>query len=256
MSAVAIRKPAQACDSPSAVPHPVRVPDGEYLALCTRVHHDRQSRNYGERVYLDFQLVDCQDEGKKIRMFLRPSIFPTSNFYRSWAIARGGPPRSRNTKMSARVFVGKLFRVVTVTVKPKHRIAGEDGKMRPGPFLPEPFWYSKVACILALEVTNENIVPITTLMESSAPLHPPLIVTDFSSNTFSGSSLSEGKVGRRELGDGSKRENDFAVRDGTTVATLYHQPVEEETSLPAPSPQVHGDVELQKKILRERGFLP
>src|SRR5207248_1030319 len=150
--------------------YPDRVPDGEYLALCTHVHHDQHSRNYGERVYLDFQIWDDgEHQGKKIRMFLRPSIFPTSNFYRSWAMAHGGPPRSRNTKMSARVFKGKLFRLLTTTVKPRHRITGEDGKMRPGPFLPESFWYSKVACLLGLETTNE----------------PPVFVTDFSRNSFS-----------------------------------------------------------------------
>ena len=205
MSAVAIRKPKPAAqDSPSAVPHPVCVPDGEYLAFCTHVHHDRQSRNYGERVYLDFKLFDCEYQGKIIRMFLRPSVYPTSNFYRSWAIARGGPPRSRNTKMSPRVFTGKLFRILTATVMPRHRISGADGKMRPGPFLPESFWYSKVSCILELEVTNEKIVPITTLNTTgeggAAPLHPPVIVTNFSPNTFPSSGLSEGEVGRREFG--------------------------------------------------------
>jgi hypothetical protein len=262
MSAVAIRKPKPVAeDSPSAVPHPVRVPDGEYLAFCTRVHHDRQSRNYGERVYLDFQLWDCADEGKIIRMFLRPSVFPTSNFYRSWAIARGGPPRSRNTKMSPRVFTGKLFRIFTSTVMPRHRISAADGKMRPGPFLPESFWYSKVSCILALEVTNEKIVPITTLNTTeeggSAPLHPPVIVTNSFPNPFSGSDLSEGEVGRRELGDGSMRESaEFAVRD----ENHHNAPPpagKGENSLPASSPdQPHGDIEQQKKILRERGLLP
>jgi len=260
MTTVAIRKPKPvAQDSPSAVAYPVRVPDGEYLAFCSHVHHDRQSRNYGERVYLDFQLWDCEDAGKTIRMFLRPSVFPTSNFYRSWAIARGGPPRSRNTKMSSRVFVGKLFRILTTTVKPPNRIAGPDGKMRPGPFLPESFWYSKVSCILALEVTNEKIVPISNLNTNPGgglcPPAPPVILTNFSSNPFPDSGLSEGEVGRRELGVGSMRESgEFAVRD----ENQHDAPPpagKEENSLPASSPQAHGDIEQQKKILRERGFL-
>jgi hypothetical protein len=272
-SAIATRRrqPAtQIYDSPSAVPHPARVPDGEYLALCTHVHHDRQSRNYGERVYLDFQLWDCQDEGKIIRMYLRPSVYPTSNFYRSWAIARGGPPRSRNTKMSARVFVGKLFRVLTTTVKPRHRIAGEDGKSRPGPFLPEAFWYSKVLCILALEATNEKIGPVTTVNateeESDATLHSPVNVTNSSSNPFSESDLSEGEVGRRELGDGSKRgSTDFAVRDEHHHNAPPLAGEGEAISSPASSPrdcvtpqsrEYHGDVKRQKEILRARGFLP
>jgi len=259
MKTATVRKiqPQRSDDSLSAVPYPVRVPDGEYLALCTRLFHDRKSRIYGERIYLDFQFVDCPYEGKTIRMFLTPSRHPTSRLYRSWAIARGGPP-SRNAKMSPRVFVGKLFQVLTATVKPKHRIVGEDGKMRPGPFLPESFWYSKISCILALEATNEKIVPITSLNTTeaggAAPLHPPIILTNFSSNPFSEQGLDAGEVGRRELGDGSKRESELAVRDGTTIATLHNQPTGK-ASLSAPSPQPHGDIENQKRILREKGLL-
>jgi hypothetical protein len=143
-------------------------------------------------------------------------------------------------------------------VKPAHRIAGADGKMRPGPFLPESFWYSKVSCIVALEATNEKIVPITTLNTTeeggAAPLHPPVYLTNFSPNTFSSNPLTEGQVGRRELGDGSKRgKADFAV-GVETIATLHNRPAGEETSLPAPSP--HGDLERQKQTLREMGLLP
>lgn len=204
-----------------ARPHPDRIPDGEYIALCNHVHHDRHSRNYGERVYLDFQIVDGEYQGKTLRMFLRPSRFPTSNFYRAWAIARGGPPRSRNTRMSPRIFTGKVFRVLTATVRPRHRLTGDDGKQRPGPFLPESFWYSKAACLLSLELTNE-----------------PVIVTDFFPKSLSSCQLSQGRVGSGELGDGSKRENEFAVRDGKTVATPLNQSAETGNSLPTPSPQL------------------
>lgn len=257
---------AESCDELTAAPYIPRVPDGEYLALCTHTYRGH-SRKYGERVYLDFQLCDCADEGKTIRMYLRPSKWPTSNFYLSWAIARGGPPRSRNTKMSERVFKGKLFRVRTTTVKPKHQITGIDGKSRPGPDLPEMFWYSKIVCILSLEATNENVLSMPSLNTTKAgglrPPEPPVCVTDFPSNPFSESALSEGEVGSGELGVGSKQESGLAVRDGTTNATPHHQPVEE-PSLPAPSPQPsgecqavrQGDIERQKQILRQRGFLP
>src|SRR5258707_113537 len=162
--------------------------------------------------------------------------------------------------MSARVFSGKLFRVLASTVKPKHRLAGADGKMRPGPFLPESFWYSKVACLLSLEATNEAITPITTLnttYEGGVAPCTPIILTNFSPNPFSESDLSEGEVGSRNLGIGSMRESSrFAVRMDTN-AGLHNQPVEV-GSLPAPSPQVSGecDIERQKEILRQRGFLP
>jgi hypothetical protein len=275
MSATTLRKvqtiPRRApSDEPLvARPHPIRVPDTEYLALCTHVYHDQRSRNYGERVYLDFQICEGEYQGKTVRMFLRPSVFPTSNFYRAWGVARGGPPRSRNTKMSPRIFGGKLFKIQTTTVRPRHRITGEDGKSRPGPFLPENFWYSKVACLLSLEVTNEEIPrnAITSASEAGgcAPPEPPVILTDFSFKAFPGSNLSEGRVGRRELGDGSKRECGFAVRDGKTVATLHNQPAGKGTSLSAPSPQPlmpretyetrRDELERQKEILRKRGLL-
>jgi len=160
--------------------------------------------------------------------------------------------------MSPRVFIGKLFRLHTTTVKPRHRIAGEDGKSRPGPSLPESFWYSKVACLLSLEATNEHSDSASTA-GGFAPPDPRVFLTDFSENPFPITDLSEGRVGRRELGDGSKRESEIAVRDGTTIATLHNQPAAEETSLPAPSPKSYIDrcaeLEHQKEILRKRGLL-
>jgi hypothetical protein len=176
-------KPRPTAGLLTARAYPNRVPDGEYIALCTHVHHDQHSRNYGERVYLDFQIYEGDYAGKTVRMFLHPSVWPTSTFYRSWAIAHGGPPRLRNTKMSARVFKGKLFRLLTSTVKPRHRITGEDGKSRPGPFLPETLWYSKVNCLLGLEVTNERLDSASTV-GGSAPPDPRIFLTDFSENPF------------------------------------------------------------------------
>ncbi|HTZ73058.1 MAG TPA: hypothetical protein VMB47_03990 [Candidatus Aquilonibacter sp.] len=207
----------------SACPYPVRIPDGEYAALCTHVYHDQHSRNYGERVYLEFQIYLGEYAGKTVRMFLRPSVFPTSMFYRAWSIAHGGPPRSRNTKMSARTFKGKLFRVLTATVKPKHKLTGEDGKSRPGPPLPENFWYSKIACLLSLEVTND-----------------PLIVTEFPHNSFPVCEMSQGGVGSGELGDGSKRDSEFVPRDGKP--SQHHTTSRQGTanSLPTPSPPSSG----------------
>jgi hypothetical protein len=234
------------------------LPDPNPRWSISRALYHGHSRTYGERVYLDFQIYLGEHEGKTIRMFLRPSVHPTSNFYRAWAMAHAGPPRSRNTKMSPRAFKGKLFTILTATVKPSHRIAGADGKMRPGPFLPESFWYSKVTCILALEATNEKVVLMptqnTTEEGGSAPLHPPFFLTNSFPNPLSINTLTEGEVGRRELGDGSKRgKSDFAV-GVETIATLHNRSAAEETSLPAPSP--HGDLERQKEILRERGYLP
>ncbi len=156
-----------------ARPYPTLIPEGPYLAFCTRQYWDKGSRLYGERIYLYFKIFDGEYNGKEIRMFLRPSKFPTSNLYRAWAIASGYPPRSRNTKLSPRIFPGKLFRVSVVTVKPRHRIVGTDGKTRQGDFLPDFLWYSKIASILSLEVTNSPICePTSTIFNSDGTNSP------------------------------------------------------------------------------------
>ncbi len=67
------------------------VPDAEYFALCYRTWRGH-SRPYGERVYAYFRIIEGQHAGKVLRLMCSPSIFPTSNFYRAWCIARGGPP--------------------------------------------------------------------------------------------------------------------------------------------------------------------
>lgn len=144
-------------DGPRARPYPARVPDGEYLAVCRSIYRDRKSRTYGARIYLTFCLFGGDHNGIALRMFLRPSAWPTSQYDQAWSVANGRPPRSRNTKMSPTIFVGKLFRIRTATVKPQQRITGPDGKGRPGPKLPEPWWYSKVDVILGLEAGNGTI---------------------------------------------------------------------------------------------------
>jgi hypothetical protein len=130
--------------------------------------------------------------------------------------------------------------------------------------LPESFWYSKVACLLSLEATNEHL-DSASRGGGFAPPDPRVFLTDFSENPFSGTDLREGRVGRRELGDGSKREPELAGWDGKTVTTIHNQPAGRETSLSAPSPESLtrresytdrlADLERQKEILRKRGFL-
>jgi hypothetical protein len=75
-----------------------------------------------------------------------------------------------------------------------------------------------------------------------APRDPRVFLTDSSDNPFSSTDLHEGKVGRRELGAGSKREFGLAVRDGKTSATLRNQPTGKATSLSAPSPKPRRNV--------------
>jgi len=116
-----------------ARPYPVLIPDSEYLATCVQVFGPHSSRAYGEKIYVSFQILDGGHAGKKLPMFLRPSRFPTSRLYRSWVVANGGLP-SRNATLSPRIFLGKIFRVSTVTVKPRHA----SGAPMPPVFLVQP----------------------------------------------------------------------------------------------------------------------
>lgn len=152
-----------------AQPYPCLIPEGEYLAIASRVYRDDQSRTFGPRIYVYFCIFDGEYSGKEMRMYLRPSVYPTSNYYRAWAIANGGPPRSRGTKISPRMFLGKLFRVRVATVRPRQRIIGSDGKARPGDVLPDHLWYSKIACLCSLEVTNSSICDLPSNGNGATP---------------------------------------------------------------------------------------
>src|SRR5262249_7481004 len=181
----------QPADDLVAYPYPPRIPDGEYLAICTRTYWDRESRGYGKRIYLYCRIFDGEHAEKELRMFCRPSSYPTSNYYRAWAIANNGAPRSRNTRLSRKVFLGKLFRVRVTTVKPRHRIMCPDGKVRQGNLLPEHLWYSKVECLLSLEVTNQWIRDFPSDTNGAIPIS----VTKILVNPFRQREIARGGVG-------------------------------------------------------------
>jgi hypothetical protein len=227
-------------DSSSATPYPTRIPDGEYLAVCTNIHR-KETPHRGDRIYLRFKICEGDHTGEIIPMYLTPSKWPTSNLYRAWSIARGGPPRSRNTKLDPRIFFDKLFRVLTTTVKPHQQIVS-DGKIHRGPELPEPFWYSRVACLLSLEIDSSGGLcpPGPPLSLSSFQNKPetPDIVTASSRNPFLSISLSEGRVGCWELGVRGLSENSVvAVGDGQANQSTNHAGPTEKSAAPAPSPR-------------------
>lgn len=213
---------AKGQDELRARPYPPRVPDGDYLASCTRTYWDKKSRTYGERIYIYFHILeDGEHAGKELRMICRPSSFPTSKYYIAWSIAHDGPPRSRNTKLSPKIFPGKLYRIRTATVRPRHRITGLDGKSHSGDFLPEHLWYSKVDCILSLEVTDRSIL------------------TEKLSNPFPPTGLSTGGVGRRELGVGDgvgRKEFEGCSRGGHPSTNTPNQVGDEGNLVADPTP--------------------
>ncbi len=137
-----------------ARPYPVRVTDAEYLATCVKAFGPHKSI-YGNTVYLTFRIIEGQYAGQTIPMFLRFSTFPTSNFFRCWCIANEGLP-SRNARLSPRMFLGKTYTIRTVTVRPRQRITGKDGKIRSGDPLPDFLAYSKVDCLVRLEINPDK----------------------------------------------------------------------------------------------------
>lgn len=152
-----------AATSPQPAPQPEReshtlypelVPAGTYLVAITHAVEKKHTKFYGDKIILRAVIIEGEHAGKRLPMFFRTSRYWTSRFYRAWVIANDGLP-SRNTRMSHRIFVGKVFKAAVVTVRPCNRIVGPDGKSRPGSPLPESCWYSRVDYFVSLEITNE-----------------------------------------------------------------------------------------------------
>jgi len=221
-----------------ARPYPSLIPEGEYFAVAISIFRDMKSRQYGERIYVDFQIVGGDYGGTVLRMFLRPSVYPTSNLYRAWSIANEGPPRSR-TKLNPRIFVGKLFRVCVATVRPKQRVIGPDGKTRPGDYLPDYLQYSKISYLCSLEITNS---PIRDLV-SNAGDSKPAVVTNIPTKSFQSLALHEGEVGRRKQEAGNL-VHDAEFARGVEKSACNLQPVGDDLNLVADSTpgRMRGDI--------------
>ncbi len=215
------------------------VPDAVYLAACTHTYWDRKSRTYGERIYVYFRIIEGAHTGKKLRMHLTPSTHPTSNFYRAWAIANDGPPTGR-TRFSPRIFTGKIFRVRTATVKPRHRVSGADGKVRAGPPLPNFLWYSKVDCLLTLEVTNHPLRQTSPTGPAQIPTQTPVSLPAAAPKSLSTQPLGEGQVGWWDLGVGdwedSRQGIDVKGDLGQSTRTPNPAGSRHSASLPVASP--------------------
>lgn len=136
--------------------YPELVPEGIYLVAVTHAVEKKHTKFYGDKIILRVVIIEGDYAGKKLPMFFRISRYWTSRFYRAWVIANDALP-SRNTRMSHRIFVGKVFKAAVVTVRPCNRIVGPDGKSRPGKPLPERCWYSRVDHFLSLEIANEPV---------------------------------------------------------------------------------------------------
>lgn len=87
------------------------IPDGEYEAQCTEI---KKGEFYGHpKIYLRFRII--QGEHVDIQLWMPFNLYRKvtrhSKFYESWVIANKGLKPKANDRMSARLFIDKIFRV-------------------------------------------------------------------------------------------------------------------------------------------------
>jgi hypothetical protein len=115
-----------------------RLPNGAYEAQCFRFDN-KFILGKAKKLFLHFRIVEQgEHHGKEIFMAFNmrydDRIKQGSKYFKTWCMVNGWKMPSRNAKMSPRLFLNKIYRVETRTVKPKHH----DKPM------PEAFWYSIV----------------------------------------------------------------------------------------------------------------
>jgi hypothetical protein len=114
------------------------IPNGIYEAQCIK-YDEKFVLGKTRKVFLNFKVVEPgKHQGKIIfQAFNMPyngRIKTGSKFYKTWCMVNGWRQPSRNAKMSPRIFLNKICKVKTRTVKPPH-----NGKQ-----MPEQYWYSVV----------------------------------------------------------------------------------------------------------------
>jgi hypothetical protein len=121
------------------------IPDGKYEVQCV-VYDTQFCLGKARKTFLKFEiLTEGEHFGKKLFMaFNMPyngRIKTGSKYYKTWCMVNGWQRPSRNTKMSPRIFIKKVYKIKTRTVKPKHN----------GKAMPENFWYSVVDEIIEVD---------------------------------------------------------------------------------------------------------
>lgn len=131
------------------------IPDGYYEAQC--IDYDSGFiLGKARKVFLNFRIIDEGEYfGKEIfEAFNMPydrKFKPGHKYYKAWVMVNGWRIPSRNAKMSPRLFLNKIFKIKTRTVKPEQR---------KGKKMPEHLWYSVVDYIE--EVIASYVDPRTT----------------------------------------------------------------------------------------------
>lgn len=118
------------------------IPNGIYEAQCIK-YDNAFVLGKTRKTFLNFKIIGSGDHQGKIiflayNMPYNSRIKTGSKYYKDWCMVNGWQKPSRNAKMSARLFLNKIYKVKTRTVKPKHNEKE----------MPESFWYSVVDKII------------------------------------------------------------------------------------------------------------
>ena len=121
------------------------IQDGKYEAQCVG-YNTNFCLGKARKLFLIFRiLAEGEHYDKNLFMaFNMPyngRIKTGSKYYKTWCMVNGWQRPSRNAKMSPRLFLKKIYKVKTRTVKPLY-----NGKKE----MPEQFWYSVVDEIIGV----------------------------------------------------------------------------------------------------------
>jgi hypothetical protein len=120
----------------------IRIPDGTYEAQCIN-YDEKFVLGKSRKLFLNFKITGCgKHYGKEIfaafNMRYDRRIRTGSKYYKTWCMANGWKKPSRNAKMSPRLFINKVYKIKTRTVKPLYN----------GKPMPDDYFYSIVDEIL------------------------------------------------------------------------------------------------------------
>jgi len=115
------------------------IPNGKYEVQCIR-YDQNFLLGKARKLFLHFRILENGEHyGKDIFMAFNipydKKIKQGSKYFKTWVQVNGWRKPSRNSKLSPRLFLNKIYKVKTRTVKPKQPNGKEMHK---------EFWYSVV----------------------------------------------------------------------------------------------------------------
>jgi hypothetical protein len=118
------------------------IPNRIYQAQCIK-YDGSFVLGKARKLFLHFQVIEPgEHNGKRIFMAFNvpydQKIKQGSKYFKTWVFVNGWRKPTRNAKMSARLFLNKVYRIKTRTVKPKFQ----------GQETPSDYWYSVVDYIV------------------------------------------------------------------------------------------------------------